>query len=200
MRPDDTPTLIKERNMKRRILLLAALLLPSVAYAHPGHADAGWVSGFMHPFSGLDHMVAMLAVGVWAARHAGMKRWLTPAAFLVGMVAGGVLGLAGFLPPFLESAVTASSFAAALLVLLAVRLPLGLQASVAAAFAVWHGIAHGAELPAATAPLDFAVGFLVATGVLLATGLAVGRLLQRGERDRWLGAGLTALAATLFWA
>jgi urease accessory protein len=199
MRHDDNPPLIKERNMKRQILLFAALLLPTVAYAHPGHADAGMVSGFMHPFNGLDHLVAMLAVGVWAARNAGMKRWLTPAAFLVGMIAGGVLGLGGFLPSFLESAVIASTFAAALLVLLAVRLPLGLQVSVAAAFAVWHGIAHGAELPAATSPLGFAVGFLAATGVLLALGLALGRLLQRSERDRWLGAGLTALAASLFW-
>jgi hypothetical protein len=126
MRHDDNPPLIKERNMKRQILLFAALLLPTVAYAHPGHADAGMVSGFMHPFNGLDHLVAMLAVGVWAARNAGMKRWLTPAAFLVGMIAGGVLGLGGFLPSFLESAVIASTFAAALLVLLAVRLPLGL--------------------------------------------------------------------------
>jgi urease accessory protein len=200
MQYDDTPTLIKERNMKHRIFLFAALLLPSVAYAHPGHADAGLVSGFMHPFSGLDHLVAMLAVGVWAARNAGMKRWLAPAAFLGGMIAGGALGLGGFMPHFLESAVTASSFAAALLVLLAVRLPLGLQASVAAAFAVLHGIAHGAELPAATSPLGFAVGFIAATAVLLAMGLALGRLMQRGERDRWLGAGLTALAASLFWA
>jgi len=200
MRHDDIRPLTKERNMKRRILLTAALLLPAVAHAHPGHADAGLVSGFMHPFSGLDHVVAMLAVGVWAARNAGMKRWLVPAAFLAGMLGGGVLGLGGFLPSFLESAVAASALAAALLVLLAVRLPLGLQASVAAAFAVWHGIAHGAELPAATAPLEFAAGFIVATGVLLALGLALGRLSQRGERDRWLGAGLTALAASLFWA
>ncbi|MHB0973223.1 MAG: HupE/UreJ family protein [Thiobacillus sp.] len=186
--------------MKRRILLLAALLLPAVAHAHPGHADAGLASGFMHPFSGLDHVVAMLAVGAWAARNAGMRRWLTPAAFLAGMMAGGALGLGGFLPSFLESAVTASAFAAALLVLLAVRLPLGLQTSIAAAFAIWHGIAHGAELPAAAAPLDFAVGFLTATGVLLALGLALGRLLQRSERDRWLGAGLSVLAASLFWS
>jgi urease accessory protein len=186
--------------MKQRILLFAALLLPAVAHAHPGHADAGLISGFMHPFSGLDHMVAMLAVGVWAARNTGMKRWLAPAAFLMGMIAGGVLGLDGFLPRFLESAVTASTFAAALLVLLAVRLPLGVQASIAAAFAVWHGIAHGAELPAATAPMAFAAGFLVATALLLVMGLVLGRLLQRSERDRWLGAGLTAVAASLFWS
>lgn len=186
--------------MTRRLLLTTALLLPAVAHAHPGHADAGVVSGFLHPFSGLDHVVAMLAVGVWAARNAGMKRWLAPTAFLVGMLGGGALGLGGFLPSFLESAVAASALAAALLVLLAVRLPLGVQACVAAAFAVWHGIAHGAELPAATAPLGFAAGFIAATGVLLATGLALGRLSQRSERDRWLGAGLTALAASLFWA
>lgn len=200
MRYDDTHPLIKEYNMKQRLFLFAALLLPAVAHAHPGHADAGMVSGFLHPFSGLDHVVAMLAVGVWAARNAGMKRWLAPAAFLAGMLGGGVLGLGGFLPTFLESAVTASALAAALLVLLAGRLPLGLQASVAAAFAVWHGIAHGTELPAATSPLGFAVGFVAATGLLLVMGVALGRLLQRGQRDRWLGAGLTALAASLFWA
>lgn len=186
--------------MKRRILLTAALLLPAVAHAHPGHVDAGVVSGFLHPFSGLDHVVAMLAVGVWAARNTDKKRWLAPAAFLAGMLGGGVLGFGGFLPSFLESAVTASALAAALLVLLAVRLPLGLQAAVAAAFAVWHGIAHGAELPAATSPLGFAVGFVAATGLLLVMGVALGRLLQRGQRDRWLGACLTALAASLFWA
>lgn len=186
--------------MKQRLFLFAALLLPAVAHAHPGHADAGMVSGFLHPVSGLDHVVAMLAVGVWAARNVGMTRWLVPAAFLAGMLGGGVLGLGGFLPTFLESAVTASALAAALLVLLAGRLPLGLQASVAAAFAVWHGIAHGAELPAATSPLGFAVGFVAATGLLLVMGMALGRLLQRGQRDRWLGAGLTALAASLFWA
>ena len=200
MRHDDTHPLIKEYNMKQRLFLFAALLLPAVAHAHPGHADAGMVSGFLHPFSGLDHVVAMLAVGVWAARNAGMTRWLVPAAFLAGMLGGGVLGLGGFLPTFLESAVTASAFAAALLVLLAVRLPLGLQASVAAAFAVWHGIAHGTELPAATSPLGFAVGLVAATGLLLALGIALGRMLQRGERDRWLGAGLSVLAASLFWS
>lgn len=200
MRHDDTHPLIKEYNMKQRLFLFAALLLPAVAHAHPGHADAGVVSGFLHPFSGLDHVVAMLAVGVWAARNAGTKRWLVPAAFLAGMLGGCVLGLGGFLPTFLEFAVAASALSAALLVLLAVRLPLGLQASVAAAFAVWHGIAHGTELPAATSPLGFAVGFVAATGLLLVMGVALGRLLQRGQRDRWLGAGLTALAASLFWA
>jgi urease accessory protein len=185
---------------QRTFLLFAALLLPAVASAHPGHGDAGLASGFLHPFSGLDHMVAMLAIGVWAARNAGLKRWLTPAAFLLGMIGGGALGFGGFLPQFLESAVTASTLAAALLVLLAVRLPLAIQASLAAAFAVWHGMAHGAELPAATAPVGFAVGFLAATVTLLAVGVALGRLLRQGERDRWLGAGLTAVAASLLWS
>jgi len=181
--------------MKRCIALFALLLTPTLAFAHPGHAGAGLLSGFSHPFSGLDHIVAMLAVGVWAARNTGLKRWLVPTGFLAGMLFGGALGLGGYLPGFLESAVVASSLVAALLVLLAVRLPLAWQVTVAAVFAVWHGIAHGAELPAAAAPFGFAVGFLLATAALLAVGLAVGSLLRRGER--WLGASLTALALSL---
>ena len=186
--------------MKRYIALLALLLTPTLAFAHPGHAGVGLLSGFLHPFGGVDHIVAMLAVGVWAARNTGLKRWLVPTGFLAGMLFGGALGLDGYLPAFLESAVVASSLMAALLVLLAVRLPLAGQIMAAAVFAVWHGIAHGAELPAAAAPFAFAVGFLAASAVLLALGLALGGLLRRGERDRWLGAGLTALALSLLGA
>ncbi|HET9112935.1 MAG TPA: HupE/UreJ family protein [Burkholderiales bacterium] len=186
--------------MKRSLLLaLWIALLPIAAWAHPGHGESGFVNGVMHPFSGLDHVLGMLAVGVWASRNSGYRRWFAPAAFLGGMLAGGVMGLGGMVPGFIESAVAASVVAAALLVVLAVRMPLLAQGGVALFFAIWHGIAHGAELPAMSAPISYACGFIAATAVLLASGLILGRQLQRHNRDRWLGAGMLALAVPLFW-
>lgn len=185
----------------KTLIAFGALLLPAVAWAHPGHGGSGYLSGLAHPFSGLDHILCMLAVGVWAARNGGAKGWFVVAAFVGGMLAGGLVGLDGVLPSFLESAVTASVLASALLVALAVRLPLQAQAGVAAFFALWHGIAHGAEMPMMASPLDYASGFLVATALLLAGGMIVGKLLRGRQRDcRLLGAGMAALATSLFWA
>ncbi|HEY8887688.1 MAG TPA: HupE/UreJ family protein [Gallionella sp.] len=181
-------------------IAVLAMLLPAVAWAHPGHGGSGFISGLAHPFSGLDHILCMLAVGIWAARNGGAKGWLVGIAFLGGMLAGGMIGLDGILPSFLDSAVAASVLAAALLVALAVRLPLPAQAVVAAFFALWHGIAHGTELPVMAAPLGYACGFLAATALLLGSGLIIGKLLRNKERDRWLGAAMAALAASLFWA
>lgn len=185
--------------MKTFILFALFVLLPATALAHPGHADSGLWSGFAHPFSGLDHILAMIAVGVWAARNSGKQFWYPPAAFLVGMVAGGMLGFDGVQPAFMESAIAASALAAALLAALAMRLPLAAQTVIAALFAVWHGIAHGLELPVVVAPLVFIVGFLAATALLLGAGLVLGKMLQHANRDRWLGAGMSMLAASLFW-
>ena len=175
-------------------MLYLALLLPAVAWAHPGHGGSGFVNGLAHPFSGLDHILCMLAVGVWAARNGGIEGGFVVAAFLAGMLAGGLIGLDGILPSFLDSAVAASVLAATLLVTLAIRMPLPAQAGVAAFFALWHGIAHGTELPAMTSPIGYACGFLAATAVLLGGGLIIGKLLRNKQRDRWLGAAMAALA------
>jgi urease accessory protein len=182
----------------RIYIAILAMLLPAAAWAHPGHGGSGFISGLAHPFSGLDHVLGMLAAGVWAARSDGIRRWIILAAFLGGMLAGGMFGLNGIVPPFIESAVAASVLASALLVALAMRLPLPAQAGVAAFFALWHGIAHGAELPTMAAPLGYACGFLAATAVLLGSGLALGSMLRNNQRDRWLGAGIAMLAVTLF--
>lgn len=184
----------------KMLIAIWIMLLPTLAWAHPGHGGSGFATGVAHPFSGLDHIVGMLAVGIWAARNNGLKRWIIPAAFLGGMLAGGMLGLDGYLPSFIESAVAASVLASALLVSLAVRLPLPAQVATAAFFALWHGIAHGAELPAMTSPLSYACGFIAATASLLGIGLMLGNLLRKNDRDRWLGSGMAALAASLFWA
>lgn len=181
------------------LLTIFALLFPAMAWAHPGHGGSGFASGLAHPFSGLDHILGMFAVGVWAARNSGAKGWIVVTAFSVGMLAGGLLGLDGMVPGFIESAVAASVLASALLVALAVRLPLQAQAGVAAFFALWHGMAHGAELPAMASPMGFTAGFLIATALLLAAGWVAGKLLG-GREHRMLGAGMAAVAASLFWA
>lgn len=183
---------------KRLLPALCLLLLPISAWAHPGHDAGGFISGLTHPFSGLDHILGMLAVGVWSARNQGISRCYVPAAFLGGMAAGGMLGFEGIWPGVLESAVAASVLAVTLMVALAVRLPLVAQLALAMFFALWHGIAHGVELPAAASPWSYGCGFAAATALLLCIGLALGHRL--GARDRWLGAGMSMIAATLFWA
>lgn len=180
--------------MKSRLVLaLFASLLPVAAWAHPGHGASGFSGGLVHPFSGMDHVVGMLSVGIWAAAGGAQARRFVPLAFLLGMSTGGFMGMEGFFPSFLESTVAASVVASALMVALAVRLPLALQAGFAALFALAHGMAHGAELPAMTSPFGYAAGFLASTALLLGIGVALGTLLK--EKHRLLGAGLIALAA-----
>ena len=153
------------------------------------------MSGLTHPYSGLDHILGMLAVGVWAARNQGLRRWYVPAAFVGGMVAGGMLGFAGgiffayIVPDSLESAVAASVLASTLMVALAVRLPLIPQLALAMIFAVWHGIAHGIDGPQAGGLAELATG-RVAPG-------ALGEPLERGVRlgrDRRARRGLPEAA------
>ncbi|HQT26860.1 MAG TPA: HupE/UreJ family protein [Burkholderiales bacterium] len=180
--------------MKSRLVLAVfASLLPVAAWAHPGHGASGFTGGLVHPLSGLDHILGMLSVGIWASGGSRNARRLVPLAFLFGMSAGGFMGIEGFFPSFLESAVAASVFASALMVALSVRLPLTLQAGFAALFALWHGMAHGAELPAMTHAAGYVAGFLFSTALLLGIGVATGTLLR--EKRPLLGAGLTLLAA-----
>jgi urease accessory protein len=183
-----------------KIFLAGALLLPSLVWAHPGHGEAGLLGGLSHPFGGLDHVLGMLAVGIWAARNHGRGRWLVPAAFLGGMMGGALLGLDGVVPPHLESAVTATVVASVLMATLAARLPLAAKAAMAAVFALSHGLAHGAEIPALASPGAYAAGFLAASALLLALGVGLGHLAQHAKREGWLGAALAALTLSLFWA
>lgn len=187
--------------MKTRLFFtFFALTLPAYAWAHPGHAAVGFISGLTHPFTGLDHILGMLAVGVWAARNSGMKRAIIPTAFVGGMIAGGLIGLQGILPSFLDSAIASSVLASALIITLSIRLPLFAQAGLAMFFAIWHGIAHGIELPTAMDPWRYVCGFIVATTLLLNVGLLLGSVLRHGNRDRYLGAGMSVLAASILFA
>ena len=170
-----------------------ASLIPVAAWAHPGHGLGGFTGGLVHPLSGLDHILGMLSVGIWASSGSAHVRKLVPLAFLCGMSAGGMIGMGGFHPIFLESAVAASVIASTLMVALSVRLPLALQAGAAALFALWHGMAHGAELPAIGHPEGYVAGFLFSTALLLGIGVAIGAVMK--DRRSLLGAGLFLCAA-----
>jgi len=157
-------------------LTLAALLTAaaSPALAHPGHGAEGLASGFAHPFMGLDHLLAMLAVGLWAAQTGGRTLWAVPAAFVAVMALGGSLGAMGVGLPLVELGIAGSVLVLGLLVAAAPRLPLWAPVAIAGLFAVFHGHAHGTEMPEGASGLLYGAGFVAATAILHAIGLGLG--------------------------
>lgn len=158
----------------RLVLALALLVLsPTLTFAHPGMGDTmGMAHGFVHPLTGLDHILAMLAVGVLAAVLGGRALWLLPLSFLGIMLLGFGLGLARLDLPFVELAIAASSIVIGLAATLRRPLPLAAAMAVVGSFALFHGHAHGAEMPATASGLTYAAGFLAATALLHLAGLA----------------------------
>ncbi|MBM3542640.1 MAG: hypothetical protein FJX51_11395, partial [Alphaproteobacteria bacterium] len=150
-----------------------ALVAAAPALAHPGGAADGMAAGFLHPLGGLDHLLVILALGVWSAQLGGRALHAVPAAFVTAMALGGALGLAGVALPLVEPAILVSVVLAGALLGLATRLHVGAAAALAAAAGIVHGCAHGIEAPSA-APLLFASGFLLATTLLLAAGAGLG--------------------------
>ncbi|UVE17519.1 HupE/UreJ family protein [Pseudomonas sp. LS44] len=185
-------------NLRKTLFSLALFLSPALAFAHPGHGDSGLAAGLAHPVFGLDHLLAMLAVGLWAAQQQGAARWALPSAFVASMLLGGLLGFEGLQLPFMETGIAASVLALGLLVALAVRPPLVLALMVTALFASAHGVAHGLELPALTSPWGYAAGFIAATAALHGAGYAVVRLLPQAAAPLVRLAGL-ASAGTGAW-
>ncbi len=161
--------------LNKALAAFTLLLCPAIAFAHPGHGDNGLLAGIGHPLGGLDHLLAMLAVGLWAAQQQGAAHWALPCTFVGTMLLGGLLGFAGLELPALESGIAASVLALGLAVALAARPPLVLAVVATALFAVFHGVAHGLELPEMTSPWAYAVGFVMATAVLHGAGYAVVR-------------------------
>ncbi len=173
-------------------LAILSLAVAAPAWAHPGH-DGG--AGFLHPFTGIDHLLAMIGVGMWAWLLAARKRsamLLVPGAFLTMMAIGAAAGFAGIKLPLVEAGILASVFLLGGLVVAAVRLPSAAAMVVVGLFAVFHGYAHAIEAPAAS-PGGYILGFLGATVILNAAGVGLGWLAQRliGE------AGLRALGGVL---
>jgi urease accessory protein len=181
--------------LPRHLSALALLLAPGLAFAHPGHEFTGLLAGLTHPLLGLDHLLAMFAVGLWAAQQSGAARWALPGAFVASMLLGGLLGFAGVQMPILEGAIAASVLAFGLLVAVAIRLPMAAALGLTALFALTHGVAHGLELPALANPWGYALGFVSATAALHASGYALARLLPQTAAPLIRLAGASAALA-----
>ena len=190
-------------NQLFRILLLATMTAGS-AWAHPGHEEhvSGFAAGIAHPLFGMDHLLAMLAVGLWSARLGGKAVWGVPLTFMLSMAAGAMLAFAGLSLPFVEPLVAASVLMLGLALCVRGALPNAVPFALTAAFAVFHGLAHGAELPAAVARVEYFTGFMLSTGAIHAAGIAIALLIGTGiNRQRAVGvpialAGVWLLAGT----
>jgi len=175
-------------SLRSKAALGFLLVLPGLAWAHASSGEAGGLlRGMLHPLGGLDHLLAMVAVGVWAAQCRGRAVWVLPVAFLAMMAAGGFLGTPGAPGGFAEAGVALSVVVLGLLVARAVRLPSTAGAAIVAVFAVFHGLAHGAEMPADVSGWAYGAGFLVATAFLHAVGIALALLVRRVLQ--WKAAG-----------
>lgn len=180
-------------------VLLAVCGLPAEAHLLNA-SSAGAAQGFSHPFSGLDHILAMVAVGLWAAQIGRRALWVLPLAFPLAMAVGGFLGMGGVTLPGIENGIGASVALLGLLIALAARPALPAAIGLVALFAIFHGHAHGTELPQAASPLLYGLGFLSATALLHMFGLGIGQLLKLPQGRiavRAGGAGIAAAGAFL---
>ncbi|MET0378267.1 MAG: HupE/UreJ family protein [Spongiibacteraceae bacterium] len=186
------------RWLPRGMLLLWSLLAPP-AFAHTGDIGGGVAAGFLHPISGLDHLLAMVAVGIWGAFLGRPLLWALPVAFPLMMVVGGVLGIAAVPLPSVESAIALSVIVLGVAIAVAWRAPAVIAVAVIAVFAVFHGHAHGTELPHAATPTVYAVGLVIANGLLHLDGIALGLFARNPFGATALRAGGGAIAATGVW-
>ena len=178
-----------------------------IALAGAGPADAhtitggtgGFTSGFMHPLGGLDHLLAMAAVGMWGAFLGRPLIWTLPVAFPLMMVVGGVVGIMGLPLPLVELGIGASVLVLGLAIAAAWRAPTALAVGIVSVFALFHGYAHGRELPSAVSPALYAAGFVVATGLVHVLGILVGFIAQNAPGARTLRLLGAAIAAAGVW-
>jgi urease accessory protein len=181
---------------------LLICLAPSLAQAHPdmpGHTH-GFENGLAHPLAGLDHICAMVAVGLWAAQRGGRALWLVPAAFVSLMIIGGALGMGGVGIPYVEQGIAASVLVLGILIAAAVRLPVAASMALVGLFALFHGYAHGAEMPGTASGFIYGVGFVTATTSQHLAGIGLGIGTQRfasAQSVRYLGGGIAACGVYL---
>lgn len=178
------------------------VLFPAVALAHTGAAVAfGFADGFWHPLGGLDHLLAMFAVGLLAAQLGGRALWLVPGAFVVMMIVGALAGIAGMALPGVEHAIGLSVVAIALPVAFALGIPAALAMALVGSFAIFHGHAHGAEIPQDAAVTSYVLGLAAATALIhgagVFSGLGFARLAKRELLLRASGASIAAAGVAL---
>lgn len=183
-------------NVRRALPLLLIALFPALAHAHVGVGQAnGLLPGLAHPITGLDHICAMVAVGLWAAQRGGRALWLVPLTFVSVMAVGGLLGMAAISLPFVEQGVLASVLVLGVLIAAAVRLPLVMSVVIVALFALFHGHTHGTEMPVTASGFVYGLGFMLATVALHLGGIGIGLAARRagtGLVVRYAGGAIAA--------
>ncbi|MEP7217493.1 MAG: HupE/UreJ family protein [Bacteroidota bacterium] len=183
------------------VAILTAMMMPSVLHAHPlpgGHG--GFLGGAAHPLQGLDHILAMIAVGIWAGQAGGKARWYLPLSFVAVMMLGGLLGVAGITIPMVEPGIIGSVLVLGVLIAAAVRMPLPAAMAIVGLMALFHGHAHGTEMPAGTSGVLYGGGFLLSTALLHLAGIGMTAVMARVARPvavRLAGAAVIAGAAVL---
>ena len=161
-------------------MLVLSLMFPTLAFAHTGVGQTtGFMHGFGHPVGGADHILAMVAVGLWAAQIGGRALWVVPCTFVSIMVLGGILGFSGVLVPFVEEGILVSILILGILIAGAFKLPLVYSSLLVGIFAIFHGHAHGAEMPESIGAASYAVGFALATAMLNLAGIGLGMLMKK---------------------
>jgi urease accessory protein len=177
-----------------------AIAIPTPAIAHDESGVAGgFLTGFLHPLSGLDHALAMIAVGLWGAILGRPLIVVLPIVFPLMMAFGGALGIALLPFPPVEMGIAISVLALGLMVMLAVRAPVIVAASMVAVFALFHGYAHGREAPSVADPIGYSAGFVLCTGLLHMVGIAFGTLKAFPNGARAVRAGGAGIAASGLW-
>ncbi|MDW6002024.1 HupE/UreJ family protein [Vibrio mangrovi] len=188
--------------MKIKNLLPGLLILFSpFAFAHPGHwGNHGFESGILHPLTGVDHLSVMISVGVLAALFGGRSRWQMPLSFIALMIVGGILGVSGLIVPGVELCIAFSVVAMGVLLWRSVQISHQWVVALVMIFAVFHGMAHGEEMPLNTQALEYFSGFVISTSLLHMTGMAIGvtvlRLSVSGRLVKLLGAVVALLGGS----
>ena len=168
------------RRNKQWWLVMAVLLWPSWLLAHAGGSGGGFGSGLMHPIGGWDHILAMVAVGIWGAQLGRPAVWILPVTFPLVMAFGAALGLMGWGVPGVEIGIALSALVLGIMVMLEVKPPIAISIPIVGVFAIFHGHAHGTELPPHSSGLLYSIGFVISTGLLHAVGIGIG-LIHRWE-------------------
>lgn len=166
-----------DRYQRLLLVLLLGVSVPALAHTGEG-AVGGFISGFLHPMFGWDHVVAMVAVGLWGAFLGNPAIWILPVVFPLVMALGGILGILGIPVPAVEIGIALSAIVLGAAVAFAAKPPIWVAAILVGIFAVFHGHAHGTELPQAANPLAYSIGFVMATGLLHLSGIAFGLLVR----------------------
>ena len=189
--------------LHRAIFTLLLALLPQLTHAHALMGGSGFTAGLLHPILGIDHLLAMVSVGILSAQLGGRAIWAVPAAFVSCMVVGGLLGMAGIHWPLVELGITFSVILLGAALAAHGMLPVWVGLGLAGFFGIFHGHAHGTEMPEVSTPLWFTLGFVTSTVAMHLLGVAIGLLGERTPNGdqllRYLGAGIAGVGVHILY-